>query len=42
VLRDYGENSIVTSICPKIPERGYTPTITALIQKMKERFPVNP
>ena len=40
VLRDYGENSIVGSICPKVPEDGYTPTVTTIIKRMKERFPV--
>lgn len=40
VLRDYGDNSIVGSICPKVPEQGYTPTITTIIKRMKERFPV--
>jgi hypothetical protein len=39
VLRDYGGNSVVNSICPKAPAQGYTPALTATVAQMKERFP---
>lgn len=42
VLRDYGNNSVVNSICPKAPAHGYTPALTATVARMKERFPVDP
>ncbi len=43
VLRDYGSNSVVASICPKNPtcanpadiDCGYNPVIAALIERMK-------
>jgi hypothetical protein len=43
VLRDYGRNSIVASICPKIatgsasaPGYGYNPAVGAIIDRLKE------
>jgi hypothetical protein len=41
VLKDYGENSIVASICPKItqsghPDYGYNPAVSAIIDRLKE------
>lgn len=42
VLKDYGPNSIVASICPKIvsdkanPSYGYNPAVTAIIDRLKE------
>lgn len=42
VLKDYGENSIVASICPKItdnkasPSYGYNPAVDAIIERLKE------
>ncbi len=42
VLRDYGRNSVVNSICPKAPAEGYTPALTATVARMKERFPEAP
>lgn len=41
VLRDFGENAIVASICPKItnnptsPGYGYTPAVSAIINRLK-------
>jgi hypothetical protein len=47
VLRDYGNNSIVASICPKNPNCadpadincGYNPVVAALIDRMKAALP---
>jgi hypothetical protein len=47
VLRDYGSNSVVASICPKNPNCadpadincGYNPAIAALLERMKAAFP---
>lgn len=39
VLRDFGVNSIVSSICPKDTTQGYHPTVSAIINRLKERFP---
>lgn len=39
VLRDFGVNSIVSSICPKDTTQGYNPTVRAIIDRLKERFP---
>ncbi len=42
VLKDYGDNSIVASICPKItdnkgnPSYGYNPAVDAIIERLKE------
>jgi hypothetical protein len=43
VLRDYGENAIVASICPKIvagdpssPAYGYNPAMSAIIDRLKD------
>ncbi len=44
VLKDYGPNSIVASICPKVsvaadktdPSYGYNPAVTAIIDRLKE------
>lgn len=42
VLRDFGENSIVASICPKVtdnkgnPSYGYNPAVAAIIKRLKE------
>jgi hypothetical protein len=47
VLRQFGENSIVASICPKItqspdpasdPNYGYNPAVNALVDRLKERI----
>ena len=45
VLRRYGKNSIVASICPKVLEGertdaayGYNPAIEAIINRLKEKF----
>jgi hypothetical protein len=39
VLRDFGENAIVGSICPKDTLVGYTPTMSTIVRRMKEHFP---
>jgi hypothetical protein len=42
VLKDFGENAIVASICPKIatdttkPDYGYNPAVGAIIARLKE------
>jgi hypothetical protein len=41
VLKEYGENSIVASICPKVldtnsPSYGYNPAVGAIIDRLKE------
>ncbi len=42
VLKDYGDNSIVASICPKVtdskanPSYGYNPAVSAIIERLKE------
>ena len=42
VLKDFGTNSIVASICPKItgdknnPSYGYNPAVAAIIERLKE------
>lgn len=41
VLRDFGENSVVASICPKVLEQGnadygYNPAVKAIIDRLKE------
>ena len=45
VLKDFGENAIVASICPKIttstspmadPNYGYNPAVSAIIERLKE------
>jgi hypothetical protein len=43
VLRDFGSNSIVSSICPKVPtgtqtdpSYGYNPAVNAIIERLKE------
>ena len=43
VLKDYGSNSIVASICPKVttgsdtdPSFGYNPAVGAIIERLKE------
>jgi hypothetical protein len=42
VLKDYGDNSIVASICPKLtankgdPSYGYNPAVDAIIERLKE------
>jgi len=43
VLKDYGSNSIVASICPKVttgsdtdPSFGYNPAVSAIIERLKE------
>jgi hypothetical protein len=42
VLKDYGKNAIVASICPKIsdkpndPDYGYNPAVGAIIERLKE------
>ncbi len=45
VLRDFGDNSIVASICPKVttsanpqgdPNYGYNPAVSAIISRLKE------
>lgn len=43
VLRDFGANSIVASICPKIleggnPDFGYNPAVSAIIDRLKEKL----
>jgi hypothetical protein len=44
VLRDFGENSIVASICARnvddasLPDFGYRPAITALVDRLKEKL----
>jgi hypothetical protein len=38
-LRDFGENAVVSSICPKNITRGYDATVSAMIHRLKERFP---
>jgi hypothetical protein len=45
VLRDFGENSIVGSICPKIatgdaqdPNFGYNPAMQAIVDRMAEKL----
>jgi hypothetical protein len=47
VLRQFGENSIVASICPKVtqspdpasdPSYGYNPAVNALVDRLKERI----
>jgi hypothetical protein len=44
VLRDYGENSIVASICPKnttdsmASDFGYRPAIAAIVERLKSRL----
>lgn len=45
VLRDFGDNSIVGSICPKIttgnaedPNFGYNPAVQAIIDRLKEKL----
>lgn len=44
VLRDYGPNSIVASICPKnttddgAPDYGYRPAVAAIIDRLKEQL----
>lgn len=38
VLRDFGDNSVVGSICPKLSDDGYTPVVTTIITRMKERL----
>jgi hypothetical protein len=47
VLRQFGENSIVASICPKVtqspdpasdPAYGYNPAVNALVDRLKERI----
>ena len=44
VLRRYGANSIVASICPKVlgdedsPFYGYNPAVTAIIDRLKEKL----
>ncbi|MCC6214535.1 MAG: hypothetical protein IT376_06675 [Polyangiaceae bacterium] len=47
VLRDFGENAIVASICPKNatgaetdPSYGYTPAVSAIINRLKEALNV--
>jgi hypothetical protein len=41
VLKEFGENSVVASICPKIldngnPDYGYNPAVKAIIDRLKE------
>lgn len=41
VLRDFGENSVVASICPKVldsddPDYGYNPAVKAIIDRLKD------
>ncbi len=41
VLKDFGSNSIVASICPKVldntkPDYGYNPAVGAIIERLKE------
>jgi hypothetical protein len=41
VLRDFGDNAIVASICPKVadpknPNYGYNPAVGAIIERLKE------
>jgi hypothetical protein len=41
VLRDFGKNSIVASICPKVTDQastdfGYNPAVAAIIDRLKE------
>ena len=46
VLRDYGENSIVASVCPKVqsgvektdPNYGYNPAVSAIVDRLKEKL----
>ena len=45
VLKRYGENSIVASICPKVldrdtsdPNYGYNPAVSAIIERLKEKL----
>ncbi len=45
VLRDFGENSIVSSICPKItegdrtnPNYGYNPAVQAIVDRLAEKL----
>jgi hypothetical protein len=41
VLKEFGENSVVASICPKVlepgnPDYGYNPAVKAIIDRLKE------
>jgi hypothetical protein len=43
VLREFGENAVVASICPKVldpgnPDYGYNPAISGLVSRLKESF----
>jgi hypothetical protein len=38
VLRDFGDNSVVSSICPK-GDHGYVPAVEVIIDTLKECFP---
>jgi hypothetical protein len=47
VLKDFGANGIVASICPKVtasanptsdPSFGYTPAVTAMVERIKQVF----
>lgn len=44
VLRDFGENSIVASICPKVhtpdtdPSYGYNPAVAAIVERLAEKL----
>jgi hypothetical protein len=47
VLRDFGSNAIVTSICPKVPTSaspssdpnyGYNPAVSAIVDRLKEQL----
>lgn len=38
VLRDFGDNSVVSSICPK-GDHGYVPAVDVIIDTLKECFP---
>ncbi len=44
VLKDFGQNSIVASVCPKItgnpdsPGYGYNPAVRAIINRLKEKL----